>query len=322
MERISYGSISLVTQGEHKFYAFTMPSDVLAETCVAVSREEDRMEGFQRVLDKKRALEIAEYIDNGLGTIPSSIVLSAQSDAELTYDSKKKSISFKNIPNAFLILDGQHRVYGFALAEKKLRVPVVVYDNLTKREESRLFIDINSKQRGVPSELLLDIKKMAEYENDTEARMRVIFDRFMEDSGSVFFGRLSPAKKSAGKITRTVFNVSVNPLVKLFGSMTDEEVYDVLSSYFQAIFDEVFCENDMPSDFFKPTLFKATCGFFPAVARRVKDRFGQVYSYDNFSEVLGPVRDNMRPAKLMEASNAYKPIVRHFEDCLDSGFTL
>ena len=35
------------------------------------------------------------------------------------------------IPEAFLILDGQHRVYGFSLAKTSLRVPVVIYNNLT-----------------------------------------------------------------------------------------------------------------------------------------------------------------------------------------------
>src|SRR5258708_11792405 len=76
-------SVSLVTQGEHRFYSLTMPSDVLARTCYATTREEDSLEGFQRVLDRRRAQDIADYIDNGLGTIPNSIVLSAQPEAEI-----------------------------------------------------------------------------------------------------------------------------------------------------------------------------------------------------------------------------------------------
>ncbi|WP_420863474.1 DGQHR domain-containing protein [Algirhabdus cladophorae] len=321
-ERISYGTVSLITQGDHRFYTTTIPSEVLAQTCVAISRDEDNIEGFQRLLDKKRAQDIADYIDNGLGTVPSSIVLSSQDDAELIYDSKKKSISFKAIPQAFLILDGQHRVYGFSLAKKTLRVPVVIYDNLNKREESRLFIDINSKQKGVPTELLLDIKKMAEYENDAEARMRVLFDWFKDDPATVLYGRLSPAKKVQGKVTRTVFNSALGPLVKLFGSMSDEEVYGVFTSYYQAIFDVVFTPKKLESDFFQPTVFKAVSGFFPMVARRTKDRFGSMYTYDNFAEVLSPVGDKFKPTKIKEAKNAYKPLVKHLEESLDSDFHL
>ena len=182
IERDSYGSVSLVTQGNHKFYSLTLPSDLLAETCYVVNRAEDPKEGFQRELDEKRAMEIANYIDSGLGTMPSSIVLSAQDNADLVYNSKNKSISFYKIPKTFLILDGQHRVFGFMYAKTKLRIPVVIYASLSKRDETRLFIDINSKQKGVPPELLLDIKKLAEYENDQEEFLREIFDMFSEDT--------------------------------------------------------------------------------------------------------------------------------------------
>ncbi|MGJ3232871.1 MAG: DGQHR domain-containing protein [Oceanicaulis sp.] len=272
VDRESFGTVSLITQGQHKFYTLTMPSEVLARTCFVVSRDEDPIEGFQRILDEKRANEIANYIDNGLGTVPSSIVLSAQEDADLEYDSRRKTISFKPTRRAFLIIDGQHRVYGFSKARTNLRVPVVIYDELNKREESRLFIDINSKQKGVPSELLLDIKKLAEYESDVETRLRIIFDRFMGDSASIFFGKLSPSKKSPGKLTRTAFNSSVTPLVSLFSNIEEDEVYDILSSYYQSIFDALFLPKNLENEFYQPTVFKAVSAFFPTVARRVKDK--------------------------------------------------
>jgi DGQHR domain-containing protein len=105
-------SVSLVTQGKHRFYTLTMPSDILAKTCFVSTRDEDPKEGFQRLLDKNRAQQIADYIDKGFGSIPSSIVLSAQPEAELRVIGKGKTIEFKDTPKAFLILDGQHRVYG------------------------------------------------------------------------------------------------------------------------------------------------------------------------------------------------------------------
>lgn len=92
------GSVSLVRQGKHTFYSFTISSEILGKTCFVINREEDPEEGFQRSLDKKRAEEIANYIDSGLGTIPNSIVLSAQPDAELEYNSRAKSIKFDLLP--------------------------------------------------------------------------------------------------------------------------------------------------------------------------------------------------------------------------------
>ncbi|MDC0831782.1 DGQHR domain-containing protein [Geitlerinema sp. CS-897] len=164
-------TFSNITQGKYRFYSLTMPSDVLAKVCYVTTREEDPQKGFQRVLDKKRAQEIAEYIDSGLGTIPNSIVLSAQPEANLRVIKNGKILAFDAKPKSFLVLDGQHRVFGFVLAKSQLRVPVIIYNGLTRQEESRLFIDINTKQRPVPNELLLDIKKLADYETDIEKQL-------------------------------------------------------------------------------------------------------------------------------------------------------
>ncbi|MEG6445760.1 DGQHR domain-containing protein [Enterobacter roggenkampii] len=321
-ERESYGSVSLVRQGEHRFYSFTMPSDVLAESCFVVNREEDPNEGFQRELDKKRAAEIANYIDSGLGTIPSSIVLSAQEDCDFIYDSKKKSISFLKSKKAFLIIDGQHRVYGFKLAKTALRIPVVVYENLSKRDESRLFIDINSKQKGVPTELLLDIKKMAEYENDIEQYLRELFDTFSSENDSALYNRLSASKKERGMITRSVFNTAVKPLVKVFGNKNPSEVYEIFNSYLIAFNEGVLLPNQLSEQAFNSTVFKAIAGFFPIITARVKDRFGAIYSVDNYYEFTQVVGQRIKPAKIENPSNAYKPIIEHLEESLKLEFTL
>ncbi len=321
-DRESFGSVSLVRQGEHRFYSFTMPSDVLAETCFVVNRDEDPIDGFQRELDKKRASEIASYIDSGLGTIPSSIVLSAQEDCGFIYDSKKKSVSFDKIGKAFLIIDGQHRVYGFKLAKTALRIPVVVYENLSKRDESRLFIDINSKQKGVPTELLLDIKRMAEYESDTEQYLRDLFDIFLNENDSALYNRLSASKRVKGKITRSVFNTAVKPLVKVFGNKSPDEIYEIFNSYLVAFNEGVLVPHQLEDQAFNTTVFKAIAGFFPIITARVQDRFGAIYSVDNYYEFTQLTGQRIKPAKIENPTNAYKPIVDHLEESLKQEFTL
>jgi hypothetical protein len=59
-------SVSYVTQGKHRFYSLSMPSDILASCCYITNRFEDPKDGFQRLLDKARGQQIADYIDNGL----------------------------------------------------------------------------------------------------------------------------------------------------------------------------------------------------------------------------------------------------------------
>lgn len=321
-EKESYGSVSLVRQGDHRFYSFTMPSDVLAETCFVISREEDPIEGFQRSLDKKRATEIASYIDSGLGTIPSSIVLSAQEGCDFTYDSKSKTISFLKTNKAFLIIDGQHRVYGFKLAKTALRIPVIVYEGLSKKDETRLFIDINSKQKGVPTELLLDIKKMAEYETDAEQYLRELFDIFSMENDSAFYKRLSASKREKGKITRSVFNTAVKPLVKVFGNKDPGEIYEIFNSYLIAFNEGVLAPHKLEEQAFNTTVFKAIAGFFPIITAKVKDRFGPIYSVDNYFEFTEIIGQRIKPAKIENPTNAYKPLVEHLEESLKQEFTL
>ena len=262
-------SVSLVTQGKHKFYTLTMPSDVLAETCFVTTRYDDADGGFQRRLDKQRAQEIADYIDAGFGTIPGSIVLSAQPEAELFYSASKKTIRFNRTRRAFLVIDGQHRVFGFALAKTSLRVPVVVYEGLTRIAESKLFIDINTKQRSVPNELLLDIKKLADYETETEALLGEVFDFFNNESGSPLLGLLSPSERVKGKLSRVTFNAALKPLMPAFAQKEPLEIYTALKAFLSAFI--IGCENRGATDVItKPTVFRAVLQMFPQVAQGSK----------------------------------------------------
>ena len=152
-------------QNNQRFYFTTIPKADIFPFCYVADRNEDPAKGFQRVLDINRAKDIARYLDESRGSIPTNVVLSAQADAEIRYDGKAKTLKFKRFPKSFLVLDGQHRLYGYGLTQKDHRVPVSIYEGLSKQEEVALFIDINTTQRGVPAALLLDIKYLAERES-------------------------------------------------------------------------------------------------------------------------------------------------------------
>jgi DGQHR domain-containing protein len=314
-------SVSLVTQGRHRFYTLTVPSDVLAKTCFVTTRFNDPDQGFQRLLDKKRAEEIAAYIDTGFGTIPSSIVLSAQPDAELRVIGKGKTIEFRDTRKAFLILDGQHRVYGFSLAQTALRVPVVVYNGLNRKDESRLFIDINTKQRPVPNELLLDIKKLAEYESDVERLLGEVFDLFKSQTDSPLLGLVSPAERRKGLISRVTLNAALKPLIPSFGSSEPSEIYAALSAYITAFIrgaDRLKAKHVI----IKPPVFRAAMLLFTDVAQRAKDRFGKPYTVDNFYEVIRPMFSRVSATTLRKPGNSHKELYATLSKALKTSFTL
>ena len=314
-------SVSLVTQGKHRFYTLTMPSDVLAHTCFVTTRDEDPQTGFQRVLDVKRALEIANYIDLGFGTIPTSIVLSAQPSAELKVVGRGKTLEFNDDPKAFLILDGQHRVYGFSLAKTSLRVPVVIYNNLTPKDESRLFIDINTKQRPVPNELLLDIKKLAEYENKTENLLGEVFDLFNSDGSSPLLGLLSSHERASNKISRVTFNAGLKQILGVFADADPDIIYAALKSFVSAF---IAGANGIkaPDIITKPTVFRAVMMLFPEVAQRVKDKYGKAYTRENFDEIMAPIFEQIKPSILKQPSSSQRDLYKALSDSLKTSFVL
>lgn len=230
----------LVTQNDYRFYFSTIPVSDLFEWCSVSSREEDALLGFQRSLNEARADDIAQYLVKSKGSIPTNIVLSAQDVAGIVYNSRVKSVSFKRQPRAFLVLDGQHRLWGYKRCLDNFsvdyRVPVAIYEGLNRQQEAKLFIDINTTQRGVPVALLLDIQNLAEIEGAANAQLRQIFDRLAEDPASPLAGKLSKAKSVTGKVSRVTFNRAVAHVLRssVVGSLTNDDTYKLIRNYLAA----------------------------------------------------------------------------------------
>lgn len=309
-------AVSLVTQGKWRFYTLTIPSDVLAKCCFVSARFEDPVEGFQRRLDKKRAEDIAHYIDKDLGTIPNAVIVSAQPDAQLIVTGRGKTIQFLQVPKAFLVLDGQHRVYGYTLAKTSLRVPVVIYNGLTKAQEVRLFTDINTKQRPVPNELLLDIQHMADDETEEDATLRAVFDKLNADRKGPLFQLLSPSEREKGKISRVTFNAALKPLLSRFRNADEDRITDLISGYLAAVRQQLSL-RDIDTCITNPTVFRALFELFPRAAQRVSDMHQDDYGSQNFYVVLEPVFSHLQQRTLTNPGKSHKNLGNRLISRLD-----
>jgi DGQHR domain-containing protein len=223
-KRFSFRALQMRQNGR-KFYFSTIPVDQLFPYCFVARRDEDPRAGFQRALDESRADDIAKYLSKGTGSIPSNIILSAQAVTDIRYSSKAGSISFLPHDRSFLVLDGQHRLWGYDKCNIRHRVPVAIYPNLSRAEEARLFIDINTTQRGVPAALLLDIKQVAEIESTIEQLLRKLFDKLRTDAHSPLSGKLSAHKSLTGRISRVTFNRAVG------GALSQGVLYETEPDY-------------------------------------------------------------------------------------------
>lgn len=319
-DRLRY-SVALILQAGKQFYSLTMPTDVLAKCCYVTSRDKSPEVGFQRTLDKKRAMDIARYIDNQEGTIPGSIILSAQPESQLKLIGGSKTVEFSFQPNSFLVLDGQHRVYGFSLAESALRVPVVIYSGLTPTEEARLFIDINTKQRQVPNELLLDIKQLAERGDDREALLREIFDLFSEEPSSSLMGLMSPSNRQKSKISRVTFNLAFKTVMPVFNTPAAPTVFAVTNAYIAAFVDAL-AQLDLDDRITSPTIFRAVMDTFPEVARISAAQHGKSFTKAKFSTVISPIVQGLTVGKFEKNAKTVKDLSAMFAKSIAKDFSI
>ena len=276
------------TQNKKIFYIVSMDSNDLREMCFVSRRKEEPIKGFQRLLNSKRAKRIATYLDDEKGVIPSAIILSAQDNAKMRYDEKNRKLSYEKCAESMLVIDGQHRLYGLFGADNTYEIPVVIFVGLTSAEEVRLFIDINTTQKGVPTALILDIKGQAGTETKLEERQRILFDKLNKDSALA--GYLLPNESRAGKISRTVFNASTKSLFEggPVSDLGEEAIYRTVKNYLEAV-DVIFKQTENKNArISKTVLFKAIMVIFNEVCEKCLIKYKNV-KVESLIDYLYPI---------------------------------
>lgn len=266
----------LCTQNKKDFYIAVLPTEVLQKVCYVSRRDKDPKEGFQRSLNESRAKDIANYMNNKDGIIPSALILSAQDSIDFTHDKKGSKISFVENEHGFMVLDGQHRLYGLFKSEKNYYIPVVIFNNLNIMDEVNLFIDINTTQKGVPTNLLLDIKNLSGKETKKEDKQRKLFDMLNNDS--VVAGLLSPSKSMVGKITRLTFNQATNDLFEsgFFKDKDIDTIYKGLKNYLSALEVTLLKSKSNKAKITNGLIFKASLAIFHDIIDASLVQFGDL----------------------------------------------
>jgi DGQHR domain-containing protein len=275
-------------QNNYTFYLSVINSSILKEVCYVARRDEDSKKGFQRLLSFNRAKAISKYLEETKGAIPTSLILSAQTKVDLRYNRKAGEISFYTINKGFLVLDGQHRLFGLILSKINYEIPVIIFNGLNPSDEVGFFIDINTTQKGVPTTLLLDIKYLSGKESTVEEKLRLLFD--MLDGNSVLSGLLSPRQSKAGKISRVTFNNSVKPIFEE-GFYKDEIIdtaFKGIKNYLAAI-ERIFNKSGSTrAKLNNSVFFKAIFNIFNDVIDKTLQKHGNL-KIESFEEILEPL---------------------------------
>ncbi|WP_343561791.1 DGQHR domain-containing protein [Kiloniella sp. b19] len=159
--------------GGKKYYMFSIEPHTLLKIGFILHRtsaNESEMPTYQRLLIPSRLSGIRKFIDKG-GYFPNSVILNfSKNKNKLQFEasSKEKSSISRNgtlkIPNTYAIayiIDGQHRVYGYAGSTYKdtNTIPVVAFEGLESTDQLEMFMNINQNQKAVSATLRITLEE-------------------------------------------------------------------------------------------------------------------------------------------------------------------
>jgi DGQHR domain-containing protein len=283
-------SATRVAYNGYTYYVGVASGKLLLANSRVSRRAEDPDQGFNRNLQVSRAREIARYLETEHSSIPTNIVLSAQAKANLSF--RRSRLTWDEAPSdAFLVLDGQHRLFSMQHTDLDYDFGVAIYDGLTQQQEVQLFVDINTKQKGVPPALLLDIKQLAGSETTTEEKLRRLFDTVSQDVASPLRGQMSPAATKAGMVSRVTFNTALKKPVEtgtLSQTDNDEDRARLVINYLSAVRRILRQSGAQRNDLTKATMLQAFFEIFDEVVDQTLARDGALRP-DNLTVTLDPL---------------------------------
>ena len=185
--------------GGHTYYSFSIEPEKLLKLAYVLHRNEansDMMPTYQRIIKKQRLKEIRKFIDNK-GFFPNSLIISIDTNGKkLRFDLATPQIEnaisrigilyLPQLYRSVYIIDGQHRLYGYADSAYagKDTIPVVAFVNLDKDKQVELLMEINENQKAVSKNLQNALKSthfLTRFGKDNHEIEAGTFDRGSND---------------------------------------------------------------------------------------------------------------------------------------------
>src|SRR3990170_8599644 len=150
-------------------YSVVLPlKDLLGRSHPDTYRHDNR-EGYQRPLTLSRLRQVSTYLREEEGVLPTSLLLCIRQPDHASFeraeiDSACGEPGMLTIPAGVTmwLVDGQHRLFGLERALTKDKadwvadypVPVTIIDGIDAYEEMRYFHVVNTRQKGVPTDVV------------------------------------------------------------------------------------------------------------------------------------------------------------------------
>lgn len=200
--------------GEKHYFMFSLEPALLLKMGFILHRtkaNEEETPTYQRLLVPSRLKGITNFIDEG-GYFPNSIIINfnlKKVKFEASPRSSNSQSRFGNlcIPNTYAsayIIDGQHRLYGYANSEfsESNTIPVVAFVNLDPHEQLEIFMDINQNQKAVSPNLRLLLDEDLYWKSEIamyrlKALKASIVRELSSSSKSVLYNKISIGEDSS-----------------------------------------------------------------------------------------------------------------------------
>lgn len=292
-----YGAVS-IRQGGSTLYSFVEKASILWSYVSINRREEDKEQGYQRVLSSSRIRAVADYIKGG-NIIPGSIIISIDHGA---YNKNKKVLHINSGKDVAWVIDGQHRLAGAHMASTEgndIELSVIALLGLEQSAQIEQFVTINREGKNVPTSLYLDLLKLlpnVKTPGEVAAeRAADIANELRHERKSNFFGRIvvttSPRQ---GQISIVNFVRKVTPYVNLekglLNVFTLAQQVTIIENYFEAI-KHVYSEEWKKPDtiFFKTLGFGALMNIFEDIFKQCTMQ-GQGFRVSDITDLLRPLQ--------------------------------
>ena len=215
--------------GGKLYYSFVLtPEDLLRIAYVhhrtSKSSFLEVSESYQRVIKTPRLRSVERFIKDG-GCFPGNLILNFHKPFKdiqplgtvdvrnrLKGNASPVVITLPPYYGSAWIIDGQHRLYGYADLEEKdtETIPVVAFVEQNVSFESKTFVDVNKNQKAIEKALLWDLYEdlYSTSAKDEERQLYAISriaKRLATDKDSPFFGqiRIPKEQNEKGNLTLT-----------------------------------------------------------------------------------------------------------------------
>ena len=227
-----------VKQKKAIFYSGVINSKILEKVATVIPRSGDPKRGIQRILNVQRIKSISEFVKNETGVVfPNSIILNCPKETKI----QKGLMCIPDIKDSVLLIDGQHRFEG--VVKSGLDVPLIVtcFIGLPLKEQGRIFLKINSTQKGINTSLVYDLFHLTRSGENVDMIAVDLVYRLNEDTESPWRGMIktNDARSKKEATNSASFIAPLKKMLKskdgIFPELDFQEQYTILENYFNAL---------------------------------------------------------------------------------------